>query len=138
VRVRRVLGFLLMTALVCVVFLGLLVAAVMVSNPRDQAAYLHYVKEHGNYDGKRVKVVADREDLVAAGDRACDWLRWREPALWRGDGGHNLTAQQTAFLKKASTKDRTLPKAVVPGAWKHLCPGTRILIEPHRPWEGGD
>jgi hypothetical protein len=138
---RRVLGVLEVLGvvlLVCALLVGALVAGVFLTHPRDEPGYVHYVRKYGDYDGRRANTAATDTDLIAAGNRACDWLKHRRPALWRADARHRLDGLSDAFEESRPKDDRKLPTSVVPGAWTYLCPATRALIMPHRPWERGD
>ena len=138
---RRVLGLgrlLLVVALLGAILVGAVVAGVFLTHPRDEEGYVEYVRTHGDYDGHRARTTATDETLIAAGDRACDWLKTRRPALWRTDRAHRINDLYRVLEKTRSRKDRALPAAVVPGAWKHLCPAYKTLIEPHRPWQTTD
>lgn len=138
---RRVLGLVQLlgvAVLVCALLVGAFVAGVFITHPRDEVQFVHYVRKYGDYDGKRARTSATDDQLVAAGDRACDWLRKQKPALWRDDPAHTINGLYPVYRKSSDRDDRKLPEAVVPGAWRELCPAVKVLIEPHRPWERGD
>jgi hypothetical protein len=107
------------------------ITAVFVTHPRDENGYLNYVAKYGDYNGRKLADPPPSEVLIKAGDRACNWLQRRTPALWRTDPNHRINSLYLSYLAHMSRADRNLPKTMLPGAWEYLCPGTKALIRPH-------
>lgn len=110
------------------------VAAVYVTHPRNDEGYLAYVDRYGNYDGRSLQHPPPATVLLAAGDRACDWLGRQPPALWRDDRRRTVGSLLARYDSEMPRADRALPETVPAGAWAHLCPATREFVEPHRPF----
>ena len=115
--------------LACTLAFGLLVASLHAIYPRDEQAYLTYVRTYGNFDGNRLGSAIPAGDLVAAGDRACDWIRQQPPALWRT--APELRRNSLSARYESQLPESALPHAVVPGAWTYLCPAVVMLVKPH-------
>ncbi len=125
--------------------------------PRDEAGFLSYVHTHpGTYEipegsDEQTVVAAARAEaaavpdatLVAAGDRACDTLRWRAPGGVRlGDasvGDHPFDRYRRAAQQQVSGWSG-YPQSdwVVAGAFAYLCPGSVALHRTYRPWGQSD
>jgi hypothetical protein len=134
-RIGMVVKVVLVGVLVGAVVLAGVVGAVFVTHPRNEGAYLRYVHRFGDDNGRHAKgPVATDAQLLAAGDRACTWLKHRQPALWRYGPDHEINSLGGRYEKQRSTADRALPRSVVPGAWEHLCPAVKELVGPHRLW----
>jgi hypothetical protein len=114
----------------CVAAIAAVIGVVYVTHPREEAAYLSYVRTYGNYDGTHPRK-ASAQELISAGDRACDWLFHQTPGLWRTTAQHQLYGLSRAYARTMSTADLSLPSAVVPGAWHFLCPATADLVQGH-------
>ena len=106
-------------------------ALVLSNHPRDEGAFLKYVHRYGNYHGHPKDLDVSDSALVAGGDDACQWLAHRRPALWHTGDHYRLPSLFTAYSRHMSAVDHALPKAVLPGAWEYLCPGTKYLVKPH-------
>lgn len=119
--------------LVGAILLAGLVAAVFITHPRNETAYLRELHGYGDRYYLKKHPTSDA-DLLATGDRACAWLKHRQPALWRYGPDHELISLNRVYLKSLGADQRPLPGYVVAGAWKHLCPATRELVGPHRLW----
>lgn len=157
---RPVLGFLQLLGvalLVCALVAGAVVGGVFLTHGRDEVAYLRYVHQNDGEVGLTADVKGSKtagraasgsgqqtttapvtladSDLVSAGDAACDWLQHRPPALWHDDAAHEISTMVPEYAATMDVKDKTLRTAIVSGAWAHLCPATRVLVSPHRPWE---
>lgn len=126
-RIVRTIGW---VGLVCVLAVIAFVGGVYVTHPRDEGAFLNYVKTYSQYPRKqesRPSSVA----LIQAGNRACDWLSHQIPALWRTGSGHTVNDLYRSYGGADADADLALPSAVVPGAWTYLCPATELLVKPH-------
>jgi hypothetical protein len=113
--------------------LALAIAAVgvILTHPRDEAAYLKYVVQYGDYHGKSLSAPPPSEVLIKAGDHACDWLQGQPTALWRTDQRYRINSLFPVYRDEMSTADRDLPKSIPAGAWEYLCPATKVFIGPH-------
>lgn len=133
VRVR------LLTKAIAIGLLTLLLAvtavatAVVVTHRPSERAYLHYVHTYGDYGGPDDPTVltATRRDLLAAGARACGWLRDQPPALWRDDPELRINNLYVRYRREMDDADRALPEAFLPGAFTYLCPLSSYLRKPH-------
>ena len=106
----------------------------LVTHPRDEAAYLEYVETYADYGSLHKKSRdASRTELVAAGDRACDWLAQRPMALTRTHGDFDLGTLAVKFNKQQFADDPSLPDSITAGAWEYLCPATKALKQPWTP-----
>ena len=117
--------------LACVVAILATIAAVYITHPRDEGAFLAYVHRYGSYDGRPERLNAPDSTLIEAGDHACAWLARQPPALWRTGLSHRVAALFDAYRADMADGDRGLPSSVLPGAWAYLCPGTKYLVKPH-------
>lgn len=131
-RVVRTIGW---TGLVMTMVFGAVVLGVHMTHPRDEGSYLAYVRAFGDYDGHRVGAHVASGALLAAGERACAWIRQQPPALWRGDQRYRTYWLRARYESQRPRSERGLPRAVVPGAWTYLCPATLELIQPVRLFE---
>lgn len=118
-------------SLVAAVSIVAVIGAVTVTHPRDEAAYLRYVHRYGDYHGKPASDQVPVEHLIAAGDRACDWLARQPMALWRTGPHFRFPALMAGYQAEMSQRDRALPRATLAGAWEYLCPATKELRKPH-------
>lgn len=127
----RIVGW---VGLLSVLTLVAIVSAVFITHPRDEAAYVRYVHTYRSYNGEPVAPVAAAE-LIAAGDRACDWLSHQQPGLWRDRAPYRIFDLSDRYTPTMSAADRAMPASVLPGAWHFLCPGTTLLIRSHQVFE---
>ena len=112
--------------------LVVVLAAVLVATHRpDKDAYVEYVATHGNYDNLKVRPVT-RSELVAGGNRTCDWLRDRPMALWRTERKWTVNSLYTEYERTLPKVDALLPKSFLPGAFTYLCPLSTYMRKPHR------
>lgn len=109
-----------------------LVTALFVTHRPDEGAYLRYVATYGNYDGKQVHSAVSERDLVAGGQRACDWLGNRPMALWRTDRKWEVNSLYLQYARSLPAADSELPKSFLPGAYTYLCPLSTYVHKPHR------
>lgn len=125
-RVVHAIGWL---GLAGVVTVSVVVGGVYATHPRDESSYLRYVQKYAHLPREDARPTS--ADLVAAGDRACDWLSHRVPALWRTGPGYGVEDLYAAYGRARDEADRSLPSYVVAGAWSYLCPATELLVKPH-------
>ena len=120
---------------VCLSAVGGLVA-VNVTHPRDEAAYMSYMLTYGGVANGPGGTVPARADLIAEGDRACDWLGGQTWALWRTDPPLRVPAMETRYAEQV----QHVPLAwsgqpdhgtIAGAAWGYLCPAALELREPH-------
>lgn len=138
-RLTLVLKLLVVGVVVAALAVGAVVGGVFITHPRNEAGYLRYVHRYGDYKGQGLPQGAVPDaTLVAAGDRACSWLRHRTPALWRGGRSREVNSLYTRYRKGMSDADRALPRAFLPGSFTYLCPALTELMRPHRPWARSD
>lgn len=129
-------------------------AAVHLTHPRDTTAYLGYLEEYktGSYAISPDGIVGTLDEagdvvpfqhshptpetLIAAGDRACDWLSRQPYAGVRTGDQFRVSALGRRF--QADRRASAVPWPGVPddslvqaGAWTHLCPATLWLHKPH-------
>ncbi len=138
-RIGTAVKVVLVGLLVGAILLAGTVAAVFISHPRNEAAYLRQLHSYGDRYYLRKHPTSDAE-LLATGDRACTWLKHRQPALWRYGRDHELISLNGVYLKSLGAEERRLPGYVVASAWQHLCPAVKELVGPHRfwPWQQRD
>jgi hypothetical protein len=144
VRRRRLVLAVLAVTVTPVLAVAGTVVAVHLEHPRDEAAYLEYLRLYGRSD--EIDSAGNIIDapialpaipaLIAEGDRACDWLGHQGYALWRTDASHRVTALYERYA--AATQGRQLAwrgdppgYSVTAAAWTHLCPATLDLHKPH-------
>lgn len=121
------------------------VVVVHVTHPRDEGAYLEYLRLYGRGEQTGTTDTDFTDDpitlpaipaLLAEGDRACGWLSHQGYALWRTDQSHRQAALYQRY--EGSRHNSAQPWAgdpqrysVVPAAWRYLCPATWQLHKPH-------
>jgi hypothetical protein len=145
VRRRRLVLAVLAAVVTPVLAVAGTVIAVHLEHPRDEAAYLEYLRLYGQ--GVQTGTTSDDFSdapialpsipaLIAEGDRACDWLGHQDYALWRTDPAHRVNALYGRY--DASVAGRSLAwvgppddSSVAGAAWAHLCPATLELHKPH-------
>lgn len=130
----RILGVALLS-LVIVAALGLVV--LLVTHPRNESAYLTYLKDCGGdgIHGAGIDILPPRDQLLAEGDRACQRLGEQPRALGHVDGNH-----VGAFAPRydADRAGEPLPwgeeppavNRVAVAAWEHLCPDVWRVVGP--------
>jgi hypothetical protein len=119
---------------VAVIVVAAVVVRVYMNHPRNEAAFIGYVHKYANFDGRKLTNPPERAVLLDAGDRACDWLGDQSWALWRNDPERTVSGLLVRHESAMPRQDRTLPDSVSVGAWAFLCPATRTLVQPHRPF----
>jgi hypothetical protein len=112
------------------------VVVVDVRNPRDETAYLGYLKQYGSTRGTRIDLPPARS-LIAEGDHACNWLGDAPTALWRTARSYRSPAVLARY--RHAVRGDALPwggkaptrTTIAVAAWAELCPGTWVLHKPH-------
>lgn len=117
--------------LVAVALLVALAAVLVATHRPDKDAYFEYVATYGNYNTSRTHPVSNGE-LIAGGNRACDWLRDRPMALWRAERKWTVNSLYTEYERSLPKADAQLPKSFLPGAFTYLCPLSTYMHKPHR------
>jgi len=119
--------------------LGLLaigtVVEVHLKHPRDQAAYLAYLRKYSV--GQGPVTLPPAALLVAEGDKACHWLGSQPMAYWRNGTSYRFPAVMMRYRLDvrghAVPWGKALPShhSVATAAWAYLCPATWQLHKPH-------
>lgn len=124
--------------IVTVLLLGVVGLVVFIdrTNPRDEAAYLTYLKTYGDNTGNPITTLPPSTQLFAEGDKACDWLAGTGYALWRTSAEWRFPAIQGRYL--TLVQNQPLPWGTTPShdtvlaaAWAYLCPATEQMHKPH-------
>ena len=138
-RTVRIIGW---VGLACIA-IGLVTSAVVITrvqatHSRDTAAYLQDAHRYTRgvrglqaHDPHVVIAKPSDEQLVRAGDRACEWLGQQPPALFITD--YHFSPQRWADVYWKATQDSqwAMPRQVYRDAWELLCPATLYLVKPH-------
>lgn len=112
-------------------------ATVHLTHPRDETAFLDYLRTYGSTSDTGVPLALPPTDqLLAEGDRACDWLNGQPWALWRNDGEFAYGKRMQRYLDSVSEPVAWAPADpirfyVLAGAWASLCPASVELHMPH-------
>lgn len=106
------------------------------TNPRDEAAYLTYLKTYGSENGNPISTLPPSTQLVAEGDSACDWLAgtgyalWRTSAEWRNPA---VAQKYETYVQGQPPPWGSTPSrgTIAAAAWGYLCPATVQMHKPH-------
>lgn len=114
---------------------ALAIAAVELTHPRNEAAYIDYMRTYGGA-ASPINNPPSAAALIAEGDRACGWLGGQPWALWRTSDQYRILSVQDRYNQQ--TAGHTAPGLVNPdrlgiaaGAWAYLCPAAMELRKPH-------
>ena len=110
---------------ITVSLVGVAVAVIFLTNPRDEDGFLAY------YEERRPQLAENRpERLLRSGDAACDWLNSQITVLLKPgtDVGDRDLAQRYATETGGSRLN-----AVV--AFDTVCGGTKVVIQTAHPWQ---
>lgn len=110
---------------ITVSLLGVAVAIIFLTNPRDEDDFL------AHYEATRPRLADDRpQRLLRSGDAACDWLNDQMGVVFQPstDVGDRDLAQRYAAATGGSRVDATV-------AFDTLCGGTKVVIQATHPWQ---
>lgn len=110
---------------ITVSLVGVAVAIIFLTNPRDEDGFLAY------YETNRPQLADDRpERLLRSGDAACDWLNSQVGVVIQP--GTDVGDRDLAQRYSAETGSSRVRAAV---AFDTLCGGTKVVIQATHPWQ---